>query len=283
VADRVGEDEESERRAAAAERLEGGAHRGYVEGVVADRAEDQQHFAREDDLDAGVDRLVQPDLGGSGGVADLAAARSVDLRQGAGEDDDRGDDHGADGRRDQGEGERGVAGQQADRLQRTEEDEGAAADRAGDQEEDRGAADREGGRDAGADQDHGAEREPAAAAGREEDVRGLLDHADVESLAPAESTIEGAAQGDDETQHREQLHEEADDDPARLGVGEAVADRAEEGNPDDGGGHHHGEAGGDRAVDEDGVTVGRLLARLLDLLVRAAALAGRSIYELQHA
>jgi len=45
VADRVGEDEEAERRAAAAERLEGGPHRGDVEGVVADRAGDQQDFA----------------------------------------------------------------------------------------------------------------------------------------------------------------------------------------------------------------------------------------------
>jgi hypothetical protein len=180
VADRVGEDEEPERRAAAAERLEGGAHRGDVEGVVADRAEDQQHFAREDDLDAGVDRLVQPGLGGGGRVADLAAAGAVDLRQAPRDDDDHRDDHRADDGRDQGEGERRVPGQEADRLEGAEDHERGAADEAGDQEEDRRAADREGGGDAGADQDHRTECEPAAAAGGEEDVGGLLDHADVE-------------------------------------------------------------------------------------------------------
>ena len=173
-----------------------------------------------------------------------------------------------------------LAGQDVDRLQRPEDDEGEAADRAGDQEEDRRAADREGGGDPGADQDHGAERQPAAAAGGQEDVGALLDHADVEGLAPAEPAVEGAAQGDDEAQHREQLEDEGEHDPARLGVLEAVADRRQEGDPDDRGGGQHGEAGGERAVDEDRVPVRRLLTRRVGLL--AAVSFARGFYELEH-
>src|SRR6185437_2539397 len=152
-----------------------------VEGVVADRAEDEEHFALADhEVDAGVDRLAKPGLGGGRGVTDLAASSAVDLGQDAGQEDQPGDDHRGDRGGDQGGGERGAAGQDVDRLEHPEDDQGEAADRAGDEEEDGRAADREGGRDPRADQDHGTERQAAAAAGGEEDVGALLDHADVE-------------------------------------------------------------------------------------------------------
>ncbi len=196
--------------------------------------------------------------------------------------------------RDQGRGEVGVAGEEVGRLEQPEDDQRPAADGAGDEEEDGRAAGGEGAGDAGADQDHGAEREAAAAAAGQEDVGALLDHADVEGLAPAEAALEGAAQGDDEAQHREQLQDEGGDDPAGLGVGEAIADRLEEGDPDDGGGSEHDEACREHPVDEDRATFGRLLARRLDLLgaVQAAPAELRAgvvfllrggLYELQQA
>ena len=178
-------------------------------------------------------------------------------------------------------GERGTAGQDADRLQRAEGDQGEAADRAGDEEEDRRAADRERGRDAGADQDHGAEREPAAAAAGEEDVGALLDHADVEGLAPAEPAVEGAAQGDDEAQHREQLQDEGGDDPAGLGVGEAVADRLQERDPD------HGRGGEQRRVPPASAPLTRIVWPSGAFLRAASASSvqsrlARRLYELEH-
>jgi hypothetical protein len=224
---------------------------------------------------------------------DAATAVGVDLRE-MGEGDGGRDHQSGARRRDQRRRERDIAGQDPDRLCGTEDDEGAEADAAGHQEEDRRAADGEGGGDAGADQDHGAEGEAAAAAAGEEDVCRLLDHADIEGLAPVEPAGEGAAEGDDEAQHGEHLEDEGGDHPARLGIGEAVTDRLQERDPDHRGGGREGEAGGNRPVDEDRVGVGRLRPDRVGLLGAFAAPAllridagiqfrlRGGLYELQH-
>ena len=113
--------------------------------------------------------------------------------------------------------------------------------RAGDDEEGHAAARDVLGRNSVPLQRPRAEREPAGATGRKQDVRRLLGHPDLVAESPRHSRAEHAAESQDVGEARRDLEHARSHDPERVGVLEPASQVAKSRQRADERGHDHAE------------------------------------------
>jgi hypothetical protein len=99
-----------------------------------------------------------------------------------------------------------------------------------------------------APEDPDAEREPAGAADREQRVRGELRHPDLEARPPPHLGAEHGAEDEHVAEAGSELEQAGDHEPARLRVGEALAQVAEPRHERDHGDDRRRDRGDDQRV-----------------------------------